>query len=196
MKRFAIFSGLMLLTAASGCMSDYKEELAECHFRWNTYWAADAAYHDLADACTGLGCPNSFKDGFRAGYMDIAEGGLGCPPAVPKFGCCNHMWLDHCSEGDKMAAWYDGWELGVIAARGDGMVDAYRMVTRIPQATPVDYPWANQKGTAIDAQQPDLLLNPNAVPPVPATPYAPPIESPQPSPDVNADPQSFYLPSR
>lgn len=197
MKRFAIFSGLLLLTTASGCMQELREECAECETRWNISWAADSAYQDMAQTCcVGINCPHSFKDGFRAGFADVADGGLGCLPAVPKFGCCNHMWLDHCSDADKMSAWYDGFELGVIAAKNAGMSDAYRMATRIPQPAQVDYSSLNQKaqlGTAV----PGGVSAPNgAPPPIPTTPYSPPLEglqtapAEQPAPEPNAEPRT------
>jgi hypothetical protein len=139
MKRYTALPGLLLLTLVSGCFYELRDELTECKISWNNKWAAKAAWHDTQGSCMGMSCPHSFKEGFRSGYLDVANGGRGCLPAVPDIRCCNHMWLDLCSDNQKMEAWFDGYEIGALAAREGGMADANRVVSRAPQATPVDY---------------------------------------------------------
>ena len=77
-----------------------------------------------------------------------------------------------------MEAWYDGYEVGVVAAKADGMEDANRISSRMPQSTPVDF---SNSGRA-------LLNEPNAVTPtesfVPPPPYSEPTEL--------SDPQTSY----
>ena len=38
-----------------------------------------------------------------------------------------------------MSAWYDGYEVGAMSAKSDGMGDANRVYTRFPQPSNVDY---------------------------------------------------------
>ncbi len=168
MRRDVVIPGLLLLTLVSGCLSEIRDEMTEFRIGWGNKFAARAAWKNAQGACQGIGCPHSFREGFTSGYIAVANGATGCPPAVPIISCHNHMWMDRCSENDKMAAWYDGYEVGVMAAKADGMVDANRMTTRIPQPTPVDYSGASQinatGGTAGASVDPAIPPSPIAEP--------------------------------
>ncbi len=139
MKRFAALSGVLLVTLVTGCLNELRDDFTECKIKFSNMLAAKSAYRDIEGACDGICCPHSFKEGFIAGYVAVADGGLGCPPAVPQIRFCNHMWLDMCSDSEKMEAWYDGYEQGVVAAKAEGMGDVNRVNTRMPHGTPVDY---------------------------------------------------------
>ena len=106
-----------------------------------------------------------------SGYTDVANGGNGCPPAFPIIRCHNHMWMDWCSESEKMEAWYDGYEIGAMSAKGDGMADSNRIVTRIPHANPVDYSGAghNHSGAGPEAMPMDSAVPPAPIEQTPAT---------------------------
>ena len=165
MKRYTALPGILLLTLASGCFYELRDEVTECKIGWNIKWAAHAAYRDYGAACMGVNCPHSFKDGFMAGFKAVANGGTGCPPAVPVLEFCNHMWLDiGCSDSDKMESWYDGYEHGGMAARGTGMGDSNRITTRVPHSTPVDYA---APGTSHLQHTTNPVGSPDAIPPSP-----------------------------
>jgi hypothetical protein len=176
MKRIAAFPGILLMTLVSGCFYEIRDELTECKINCATSRSARAAWSNTEWACMGMGCPHSFKEGFMSGYKNVANGGTGCPPAVPVIRSCNHMWMDRCSDSQKMEAWYDGFEIGVIAARGDGMSDANRITTRMPQSTPIDYSAATQPQgyTGSPNTLPDSEVPPTPTSNVPAVPGAAP----------------------
>jgi hypothetical protein len=186
MKRFVAIPGLILMTVASGCFYELRDEMAEHQILWSNKFAAYAAWQNSQSTCQGISCPHSFKEGFVAGYIDVANGGTGCAPAIPEIPCCNHMWMDRCSESQKMEAWYDGYEIGVIAARSDGMTDVNRITTRIPRPLPMDLSNLNQV-PASDQKSSGTVPTP-AVPPVPS-----PIP-PSPQPNYSDGPQTFYSP--
>jgi hypothetical protein len=139
MKRYVAVAGTLLMTLVSGCFYELRDEFAEMKIGFANRSSAKAAWTQSEGACTGMSCPHSFKEGFKTGYIAVANGANGCPPAYPVIGCHNHMWMDRCSESEKMEAWYDGYEVGAMAAKGDGMGDANRITTRLPHTTPTDY---------------------------------------------------------
>lgn len=62
----------------------------------------------------------SFREGFISGYRGVAQGGNGCPPALPprKF----WSWKYQSGEGQcKVQAWYQGYSYGATAADEDGL---------------------------------------------------------------------------
>lgn len=139
MKRMIALPGILLMTLASGCMYEMQDEITEMKIKCANHLSAKSAYYAMDTECLGLSCPHSFKEGFFKGYVDVANGGTGCVPAVPEIRCCNHMWMDFCTDNEKMEAWYDGYEHGAMAAKADGMADYNRTVTRIPQPNQLDY---------------------------------------------------------
>jgi len=138
MRKYAVLPALLLFSFASGCMYEMRDEFNECKINCYNKWQARRAYTGMDTACLGLSCPHSFKEGFVTGYVDVANGGTGCVPAVPVISAHNHMWMDRCSENEKMESWYDGYEHGAMAAKAEGMADSNRVVTRMPHATPVE----------------------------------------------------------
>lgn len=169
----------MIAAVTSGCMYELRDEFEECHFKCAAKRAARAAWSTSSGACQGMGCPNSFKDGFIQGYLDVANGGKGCVPIVPVYGIHNHMWMDRCSDNDKAAAWFDGFEIGVMAARADGMADANRYQSRVPTAT-ADYSSLKNTGPGgTGAPGSSNLGSPLSDPAVPPTPVTDDYGGPQ-----------------
>ena len=164
MKKYFALLGIFLMTFVSGCFYELRDEISECKISWQNKFAAKSAWRDTRGACMGIDCPHSFKEGFMAGYIAVTDGGTGCPPAIPMIDCHNHMWLDRCSESQKMEAWYDGYEHGAMAARETGMADVNRMTTRTPQATPIDY---SMRGESHLNSSPHYLDSDSAIPPSP-----------------------------
>jgi len=60
--------------------------------------------------------------GFKAGYMDVAGGGEGCPPVLPPREYWS--WRYQSPEGQaKTAAWFEGYPVGAAAAEKDGIAN-------------------------------------------------------------------------
>ncbi|MCE3015802.1 MAG: hypothetical protein ACK56W_04385 [Pirellula sp.] len=67
-----------------------------------------------------------FARGFRAGYMDVADGGTGCVPSFPP----REYWgwrYQSCEGQAKVSAWFSGFPHGVRAAEEDGIGNYYQM---------------------------------------------------------------------
>ncbi len=63
---------------------------------------------------------NSFRDGFIAGYIDVAEGGAGCTPSVAPSEYWG--WQYQSPEGQQATnAWFEGFPHGAQAAEQDGV---------------------------------------------------------------------------
>lgn len=187
MTRFV--SLVCLIAVISGCY-DLRDDFADYRIGMANRAAARNAWQNMQGVCGGINCPHSFREGFQAGYVAVANGGDGCPPAFPVIECHNHMWMDRCSEKEKMEAWYDGYEHGAMAAKSEGMADANRIVTRMPQSHPIDY-----SGVNASRPSPAAISSEKAIPPTPATdipmseePTGEPTEEP---PLVN-EPQSSF----
>ena len=61
-----------------------------------------------------------FAQGFKAGYMEIADGGTGCSPAFPP----REYWgwkYQSCEGQARVAAWYAGYPHGARAAEEEGI---------------------------------------------------------------------------
>ena len=182
MNRSATFTCLIALTFISGCY-ELRDDFTEFRIGMTNRLAARTAWINMESVCVGMNCPHSFREGFQSGYTAVANGGNGCPPAFPVISCHNHMWMDRCSEKEKMEAWYDGYELGAMAAKSDGMADANRIVTRMPQSNPIDYSGVNAPRTtpASDSTGLTIPTTPGAEPQLTEPPVAEPptIEEPQ-----------------
>lgn len=182
MKRMSPLNCLIALTLISGCY-DLRDDFGEFRIGMANRFAADSAWRNMEGVCAGMNCPHSVREGFRSGYSAVANGGNGCPPAFPVISCHNHMWLDRCSEKEKMEAWYDGYELGAMAAKADGMADANRIVTRLPQSTPIDYSGVNTPRPAAVPESTGVGLPPTPASDTPAPegsiPQQPAAEEPQ-----------------
>ncbi len=84
----------------------------------NRVWARQA-WHEQKHQFAGHQQFRAFGEGFRAGYVNVASGGNGCPPAVPprKY----WSWKYQTPEGQcKVAAWFEGFTYGAQAAESDG----------------------------------------------------------------------------
>lgn len=168
MKPLNFLPAILLMTMTSGCMYELRDQITDCKINCYNKMMAMASYREMDTACMGISCPHSFKEGYFQGYKDVANGGTGCVPAVPQIRLCNHMWLDFCSENEKMGAWYDGYEFGAMAAKSEGMADVNRVITRVPMQTPIDY--GTPSGTGQPTPVPEGVPE-TAVPPTPNSEY-------------------------
>lgn len=102
---------------------------------------------------------HEFCEGFRAGYMEIADGGNGCTPAFPPRQYWN--WKYQSAEGQaKVAAWYAGYPHGARAAEEDGIGNW----TQIQTSTGIQREYA-QHGMLGPGQSPGMYPMPEALPP-------------------------------
>ncbi|HVJ83242.1 MAG TPA: hypothetical protein VNC50_19405, partial [Planctomycetia bacterium] len=81
---------------------------------------ARAAWRNQGGAFQYAAHPVHFREGFIAGYSDIASGGDGCPPALPPK-CYWSVAFQNPSGQERVKAWFDGWREGVAAAKRDGV---------------------------------------------------------------------------
>lgn len=89
-----------------------------------------------------------FAKGFRAGYLDVLEGGKGCQPTLPPK--CYWKSCYQTAEGQaKVHAWFDGFSHGALAAQQDGVANwnriplspTARMNLRMAHAQPQPHAW-------------------------------------------------------
>lgn len=81
---------------------------------------AAKAWHREKHALKQFGNSRDLKAGFYAGYMEVAEGGSGCTPAI----CPSSYsgWRYQSASGQQACdAWFQGFPLGAAAAEQDGV---------------------------------------------------------------------------
>jgi hypothetical protein len=100
-------------------------------WRYNGYWnnammsqrnksSASKAWHCRKHHFANHKCLKEFSEGFRAGYMDVADGGTGCTPAFPP----REYWgwkYQSCEGQARVSAWFSGYPHGARAAEEDGI---------------------------------------------------------------------------
>ncbi|MEY2726257.1 MAG: hypothetical protein RLZZ458_2124 [Planctomycetota bacterium] len=64
--------------------------------------------------------PGDFSKGFKAGYQNVLAGGKGCQPTLPPR-CYWKPYYETPSGRARIAAWFDGFSHGALAANQDGM---------------------------------------------------------------------------
>jgi len=100
-------------------------------WQYNGYWnqsmmgqrnksSASKAWHCRKHHFCNEKYLREFSQGFKAGYMDVADGGTGCSPAFPP----REYWgwkYQSCEGQARVAAWYSGYPHGARAAEEDGI---------------------------------------------------------------------------
>lgn len=100
-------------------------------WQYNGYWnqtmmghrnksSASKAWHCRKHHFCNEKYLREFSQGFRAGYMDVADGGKGCTPSFPP----REYWgwkYQSCEGQARVAAWYSGFPHGARAAEEDGI---------------------------------------------------------------------------
>jgi hypothetical protein len=124
--------GMLAIFSATGCTAvrglreyvAYNEQCEEAVLNWRDYCWSWQAWRFRRSLYRGQPQFFDFGEGFRAGYVNIASGGDGCPPALPPRRYWNYGF--QTAEGQsKVAAWFAGFPEGVRAAKEDG-VGLYR----------------------------------------------------------------------
>ncbi len=116
-KRWKLGFNLLMLTGlAGGCasMGDFADErLLTARF---TSGANQAFGSYEATQGAPIPCRNHFADGFKAGYLDVANGGKGCPPVVPPKRYWSACYMT--PKGQQAAQqWFAGFVLVLIQPR-------------------------------------------------------------------------------
>lgn len=102
---------------------------------------AERAWHCRRHLICDKRYTREYKDGFIAGYLDIASGGNGCTPAVAP---SKFLGWQYQTPGGRCAvnAWFQGFPLGVKAAEEDGVghwqsmwVNGYQRSAALPAAS-------------------------------------------------------------
>ena len=104
------------------CIDDSLISMRNSHEACRAWWACRGIYKECEPHL------HHFGEGFRAGYQAVAEGGNGCPPALPP----HHYWKG-CYQSEKgrekVVAWYNGYSHGAFMAQSEGLPDRNRIVT-------------------------------------------------------------------
>lgn len=99
-------------------------------WQYNGYWnetmmghrnksSASKAWHCRKHHFCNEKYLKEFSQGFKAGYMGVADGGTGCTPAFPP----REYWgwkYQSCEGQARVAAWYSGYPHGSRAGEEDG----------------------------------------------------------------------------
>ncbi len=157
----AAFTGVM--TGCGGFQS------ASNSYKYNSSWNnfvmkhrnegwATKAWHRRKHAFCNEACLDEFCDGFRAGYMSVADGGDGCTPAFPP----RDYWGWQYQTGDgqkKVASWFSGYPQGCRAAEEDGIGNWSQIQTSYQIQKEYD-----QAGMLGENQHPGMYPMPEAIP--------------------------------
>lgn len=109
---FRAFQRLLLalvaigLTSQAGCVTPQR-----CVSTTLKYMEAKEAYKCHGQCNLPCEQERHFEMGWRKGYLAVAEGRTGCPPAVPPTGYLSYTNED-CEGRAKAALWYQGYQLG------------------------------------------------------------------------------------
>lgn len=123
----------------------------------NQAWATKAWHRRKHHFCNHQHL-HEFYEGFRAGYMDVADGGTGCTPAFPPRQYWS--WKYQSAEGQqKVSAWYAGYPHGARAAEEDGIGNW----TQIQTSYGIQKEYS-QHGLMGEGQQPGMYPMPEALP--------------------------------
>jgi hypothetical protein len=109
---------LSLLLTLTGCTAIY-DSCIECETGMRNRVLACKAWAHWSWCYDELEHPLHFSRGFKAGYEDVLNGGAGCQPTLPPR--CYWKPCFQTPEGRcKIAAWFDGFSHGAVAAQQDG----------------------------------------------------------------------------
>ena len=111
--------GCTVLTGVRNYMA-YNTECDNLVIGWRDHVYSRRAFNSRISQFPASQYPDSFREGFIAGYHDVAKGGKGCPPAIPprRF----WSWKYQTAEGQaKVNEWFTAYPYGARAAEEDGI---------------------------------------------------------------------------
>jgi hypothetical protein len=126
--RACVSIGLVIvLLGASGCAQfegvqnviEYNDFVDDFVLGWRGSAWASRSWREREPQFYGHPHLKDFGEGYRQGYRDVAAGGIGCPPALPRRRYWS--WRYQTGEGQqKVAAWFEGYPHGARAAEEEG----------------------------------------------------------------------------
>jgi hypothetical protein len=146
----------------------------------NSVWARQAWFERKSQH---YGEPqfSHFGAGFRSGYVSVASGGNGCPPAIPPREYWT--WKYQTPEGQaQVAAWFAGYPYGAKAAEEDGA----GLYQQIQVSHFIERQYSPDFGSSFAAEIQSEPGVPPSRSPEPATPSLPPIQDPPPGLDLQS----------
>lgn len=206
---------LLLSVVLTGCASGLRDGWDELAISRQNRRQADRAWEAAEPVYGHLRYEDDFEDGFKAGYVAVAEGRADSAPVLPDRKYWTAAYRSPAGHG-QAHAWLDGYAHGALAADYDGIAHW----NRIPMAAPVapenvlpqhiPHPGggpipAEPAGEPVPAPPAtDPLPVPPATHPMPAPPAADPVPAeptsiqvpipPDPAPSVPAAPLIFPVP--
>jgi len=108
----------LLFFAAAGC-SAIQDHCINFETSTRNCVLAEKGWMRWASCYKGMDNKMHFAKGFKEGYQNILEGGKGCQPTLPP----RWYWkpcYQSAAGGFKIAAWFDGFTHGAVAAQQDG----------------------------------------------------------------------------
>lgn len=122
-------ASLCLLSLASGCLYEIRDEFVDCEISVRNHRRAYMTWRRCMPVYESMDHFYDFKYGFIEGYKAAANGGNGCPPTLPPASYWKVPY--QTEEGRAMTnTWFDGYSHGALAAEADGIADLNRIVTR------------------------------------------------------------------
>ncbi len=108
----------LLFFAAAGCNA-IQDQCINVETSTRNCVLAEKGWLRWASSYKGMDNKMHFAKGFKEGYQNILEGGKGCQPTLPP----RSYWkpcYQTAAGGCKIAAWFDGFTHGAVAAQQDG----------------------------------------------------------------------------
>ncbi len=178
--RAALVGAVLLPVGCHQLQSDYndcvtaKRDTMQAQMAW---WRCHKAYKGQIDYLQDFGA------GFRAGYLDILNGGAGCPPTLPP----ENYWYvkyQNATGKERIAAWFAGFSEGVAVATSEG-VRGQNYIPLSPFRQAQMQSWAHGPSGDPIGTAPAMPAHPEMIPPAPgaggavpaeeALPLAPPV---------------------
>ncbi len=108
----------LLFLSAAGC-SAIQDHCISMETSARNCVLAEKGWMDWSSHYNGTENKFHFAKGFKEGYQNVLEGGKGCQPTLPPrwyWKPCYQTPAGRC----KIAAWFDGYTHGAVAAQQDG----------------------------------------------------------------------------
>lgn len=135
----------LLFLSASGCTS-FQDCVVDIETDARNCVLAEKGWLHWSRCYSGIENKHHFAKGFKEGYQNILEGGKGCQPTLPPrwyWKPCYQSAAGRC----KIAAWFDGFSHGAVAAQQDG----YGNLQQLPISPTAKANWMTRQAPASNA---------------------------------------------
>ena len=140
-KSAKVWLTLFLLSGA-GCNSIH-DCINDAETSMVNHVLAQKAWNEWSWCYDNLTYPTHFAKGFKDGYESVLAGGKGCQPTLPPrlyWKPCYKTAVGRC----KIAAWFDGFSHGALAAQQDG----YGQMGKLPISPSAHQNWMSRQAPA------------------------------------------------